>query len=144
MSSAVASLRARTDRSPRTLGVALGDLLLIGLFVVLGELQHGYDLVADAPRVVGTALPFLVGWALVSILAGVYAPVVHRSVGTAAGRTALAWTGAALVGQALRATSVFPGGFARAFVLVSIGAGLALLVPWRAAVAYVGTRDRAG
>ncbi|EMA53279.1 MULTISPECIES: DUF3054 domain-containing protein [Halococcus] len=140
MSSAVASLRARTDSSPRTLALAVGDLLLISLFVVLGELQHGYDLVADAPRVVGTALPFFLGWALVSILAGVYAPSTSRSVGTAVRRTALAWIGAALIGQALRATPVFPGGFAIAFVLVSLGVGLVLLVPWRAAVAYVSSR----
>jgi len=140
MSSAVASLRARTDRSPPTLGVALGDLLLISLFVVLGELQHGYDLVARAPRVVGTALPFFLGWALVSVLVGAYAPSASRSVGIAVRRTALAWIGAALIGQALRATPVFPGGFAIPFVLVSLGVGLALLVPWRAAVAYVSTR----
>ena len=140
MSSAVASLRARITLSPRTLGVALVDLLLIGLFVVLGELQHGYDLVADAPRVLGTALPFFAGWTLVSVLVGAYAPVVHRSVGTAVGRTALAWLGAVYVGQVLRATSIFPGGFAIPFVLVSLGVGLALLVPWRAAVAYVGDR----
>ncbi|WP_049899779.1 DUF3054 domain-containing protein [Halococcus agarilyticus] len=140
MSSAVASLRARITLSPRTLGVALGDLLLISLFVVLGELQHGYDIVADAPRVLGTALPFFLGWALVSVLVGAYTPVVHRSIGTAAGRTAVAWIGAALVGQALRTTSVFPGESPIPFVLVSLGVGLALLVPWRAAVAYVGTR----
>jgi hypothetical protein len=137
MSSAVASLRARIDASPGTLALALGDLALIALFVVLGELQHGYNLLAQSGRVVGTAIPFVIGWVLTSVVAGVYAPAVYRSVRSAVSRTALAWIGAALIGQALRATSLFHGDFALAFVLVSLGVGLVLLVPWRAAVAFL-------
>lgn len=138
MSSAVASLRSRVDASPGTLALVLGDVALISLFVVLGELQHGYDLLADADRVVGTAIPFLVGWGLASVLAGVYAPAVSHSVRYAVTRTALAWVGAALVGQLLRATPLFHGQFALPFVLVSLGVGLLLLVPWRGAVAFSG------
>jgi hypothetical protein len=134
----VASLRARIDISPRTLAVALGDVALIGLFVAIGELQHGYDLLAQPGRVVGTALPFLIGWGVAAVLAGVYAPSVYRSLRSAVARTALAWTGGALIGQALRATSVFHGDFAVTFMLVSLGVGLVLLVPWRAAVGYLG------
>lgn len=140
MSSAVATLRSRLDVSPGTAALAAGDLALISLFVVLGELQHGYALLAEAGRVVGTALPFLIGWALVSIPAGVYAPAPRRSVRTVLVRTALAWVGAALVGQALRATPFFHGGFALPFVLVSLGVGLVLLVPWRVAVAVLSAR----
>ena len=136
MSSAVASLRARIDASPTTFALALGDFALIALFVVLGELQHGYDILARPGRVVGTLIPFLVGWVLASVLAGVYAPTVYRSVRQTVARTVLAWVGAALVGQSLRATSLFHGDFALAFVLVSLGVGLVLLVPWRAVVAF--------
>ena len=136
--SAVASLRTHVDASPRTLAVALGDVALIVLFVALGELQHGYDLLAQPGRVVGTALPFLIGWAVASVPAGVYAPEIYRSLRTAVTRTALAWVGAVLVGQALRATAIFHGDFAVTFMLVSLGVGLALLVPWRAAVGYLG------
>jgi hypothetical protein len=140
MGSDVASSRSRINASPGTLLLALGDVVLIALFIVLGELQHGYDLLAEAGRVVGTAIPFFLGWALTSVLAGVYAPTVYRSVRTAVSRTALAWVGAALIGQALRATTLFNGGFAVAFVLVSIGVGLVLLVPWRASVAFFSGR----
>lgn len=135
MSSAVASLRTRIDASPTTFALAIVDLALVSLFVVLGELQHGYDPIAQVGHVVGTALPFIIGWLLVSTLVGVYAPTVYRSVRTAVPRTVLAWVGAALIGQALRATALFHGDFALAFVLVSIGVGLVLLVPWRTGVA---------
>ena len=43
--------------------------------------------------------------------------------------------------EALRATSLFHGNFALAFVLVSLGVGLVLLVPWRAAVAVLAGRS---
>lgn len=139
MSSAVASLRARIDASQTTLALALGDFALIALFVVLGELQHGYDPFTETGRVAGTAIPFFIGWAVVSVLAGVYTPAVYRVPRNAVLRTALAWVGAALVGQALRATSVFHGDFAPAFVLVSIGVGLFLLLPWRVVIAVLST-----
>ena len=140
MSNAVGSLGGRVDVSGTTLGLAVGDLVLIGLFVVAGELQHGYSLTAQPGRVVGTALPFVVGWVVTSVLAGVYTPSVYRVPRTAVLRTVAAWVGAALVGQALRATSLFHGDFALAFVLVSLGVGLVLLVPWRAAVAVLAGR----
>ena len=141
MSNAVGSLGGRIDVSGTTLGLAVGDLVLIGLFVVAGELQHGYSLTAQPGRIVGTALPFVIGWVVASVLAGVYTPAVYRAPRSAVVRTALAWVGAALVGQALRATALFHGDFALAFVLVSLGVGLVLLVPWRVAVAALAGRS---
>ncbi|WP_435076514.1 DUF3054 domain-containing protein [Halococcus sp. AFM35] len=134
--SAVAS-PPHVDTSPRTLVVAIGDAALILLFIALGELQHGYDLLAQPGRVVGTALPFLIGWGVASVLAGVYTLQIYRSLRRSVVRTALAWVGAVLVGQALRATSIFHGDFAVTFMLVSLGVGLVLLVPWRAAIGYL-------
>ncbi len=126
------------DTSPRTLAAAIGDVALILLFIALGELQHGYGLLAQPGRVVGTALPFLIGWGVASVLVGVYAPQTYRSLRRSVVRTALAWVGAVLVGLALRATSIFHGDFAVTFMLVSLGVGLVLLVPWRAAISYLG------
>lgn len=135
MSRVADSPGARIDRSWATLGLAVGDLLLIAVFVVAGELRHGYGLLAHPERVLGTAIPFFIGWVVVSILIGVYRRSVYTVPRTAALRTALAWVGAALVGQALRATELFHGTFAPAFLLVSLGVGLVLLVPWRAVAA---------
>ncbi|WP_435197270.1 DUF3054 domain-containing protein [Natronomonas sp. EA1] len=118
-----------------TIPVAVGDVLLIGLFVLLGEFQHyGVGMEAIA-RVPGTITPFLLGWLLVAILVGSYAADALADPRTAAARIGLTWIGAALVGQTLRATPQFPGKFAVPFLVVSLLVGLVLLVPYRVLLA---------
>ncbi|MFC7154993.1 DUF3054 domain-containing protein [Halomarina halobia] len=139
MSTTTAALRGRIDASPTTLGLAAGDLLLIGTFALLGVVSHGgRDFALSNPGyVLATALPFLVGWLLVAPAVGLYG--VRESSRTAAVYTVIAWSGAAVVGQALRATALFHGDFAVTFFFVSLGVGFALLVPWRVAVSVVGS-----
>ncbi|WP_330632262.1 DUF3054 domain-containing protein [Halocatena halophila] len=124
---------ARIDRSPETLLVALGDLLLIGLFVLVGELRHwGLEyLLANPMRLVGTATPFLLGWIAGSLILGTYSRTARRTPKTATLYAAGTWLIAVVIGQTLRATSVFHGDFAISFALVSLAVGLVLLVPWR-------------
>lgn len=119
----------------RTAALVLGDVALIALFVVLGEVRH-HSLAQVPTYAPETMAPFLLGWVVTSLLAGVYAPSVRGNVRSVAGRTALAWVGAALIGQAIRATEFVRGNAAPAFVLVSLVVGLALLVPWRVLVAW--------
>lgn len=125
----------RVDFSRATALLALGDVALILLFVLLGEIRHGVDPATQPLRVLGTFAPFFIGWAAVAVLGGVYAREVRFDAKIAAVRTAVVWIFAALVGQALRATPVFHGDADPAFVAVTVLVGLALLVPWRVAVA---------
>lgn len=128
--SALSGLTPRLDRDAvRTFLV--GDVVAILAFVVLGELRHGVDPVTMPGRFAGTAVPFLVGWAVVGALLGAYAASVRRGAGRLAAVTAVAWTGAAAVAQALRATAVFPGDADPVFYLVTVGFGGAILVAWR-------------
>lgn len=120
---------SRVAATPRTALLALGDLALITLFVFMGQQNHGTE------GLLMTAAPFLIGWILIAPLVGLY-DGSRRDVKSTIGLTAGAWLGAALIGQALRATAFFPGGFAIAFVIVSILVGLVLLVPFRGLVAY--------
>jgi hypothetical protein len=123
----------RLSLSRTTAVVAVGDVLCIGLFSVAGVLQHqSGSLVARVPEV---AVPFLVGWAVVGLLAGAFATEALATPREAAARAAVAWLGADLVGQGLRATDLFPGGFDPAFFLVSLFVTGVLLVGWRAAAA---------
>jgi len=137
MGFAVRTVGGRVDLAAVTALVALGDLTCIGAFVVAGEVSHNVDPVASPVYVAETAVPFLVGWALVAVLGGLYAADARRSWRRAVGLTVPAWAAAALVAQAVRATPYVHGGAALPFYLVSVGVGLALLVPWRAATSHL-------
>lgn len=135
------SLRGRVEPSPITVALALGDLTAIGVFVVAGEMSHGYDPVTDAGRVAGTLTPFLVGWVLVSVAGGLYTRDAISSVRRAASMTVPAWAVAVVVAQSLRATPIFPGDVAVAFALVSFAVGGSLLLVWRLLATLVASRD---
>lgn len=141
MASVRTALRHRVDPAPATAVLALGDLVCIAVFVVVGAIEgHGFDPAAQAPRLASTTGTFVLGWALLAIPAGVYADGVRRSLGQAALRIVPAWAGAALVAQGLRALEAVPGRPALTFYLVSVAVGLALLLGWRAVVAVATTR----
>jgi len=136
--SVATSVRHRLDPAPLTVVGAIGDLVCIGVFVGLGATM-GHDISSPA-RIAITFGTFVVGWALASFVAGVHTTDARRSLRSAVGRTVPAWAAAAAVAQALRATGPVPGNAALTFYLVSVGVGLALLVPWRVAVAVFATR----
>lgn len=120
----------RVERSWTTLLLAGGDLVAIAAFVLAGELRH-YEQATALARAPETALPFVVGWAIVGTLAGVYARSGRSSLVDAVGRTAAGWLGAAVVGQLLRATPYLHGEFSPAFALVSVLVPGGMLVAWR-------------
>jgi len=135
MSNAAASLRSRLALSSTTAGIALVDIALIGVFVVVGELSHGISPVESPFRVADTFAPFLIGWVVASVLADAYGYRAFSNAKAAATVAGATWISAALLGQLLRGTALFHGNLSLPFVLVSIGVGLVLLVPWRVLVA---------
>lgn len=144
MSTETGTARARVDASPRSLGLLVGDLLAIGTFVVAGEISHGIDPVAKPVLVADTFAPFCIGWLLVGVVAGAYAPGVERSLRTTLLTVGPAWVGAVVLAQALRATEYFHGDAAVTFALVSLAVGGVLLVGWRLVLAAVTTRSARG
>jgi len=131
------SLRRRVDSVPAMVGLAVGDLLAITVFVVVGEISHGVDPVGQFDRVLGTLLPFLIGLGIVGIGGRLYTMHSIRSPGHAVSMILPAWVGAVIVAQLLRATAVFPGDAAITFAVVSVGVGGVLLISWRAIAAAV-------
>lgn len=123
------------DGLARSVGLAIGDVLLILAFVVAGEIRHDVNPVAQPGVVFDTALPFVGAFLVAAFVAGLYGP--GQPPRETALRTAGAWIAAAVIALALRATPLFHGDFAVAFLLVSIVVGLLLLVPWRVTVAYL-------
>jgi uncharacterized membrane protein YeaQ/YmgE (transglycosylase-associated protein family) len=111
--------------------LALGDLLAVLTFVVVGEITHGIDPLAQPGRVAGTLAPFLIGLAVVTIAGGLYTRDAIRSPRRAVSLIVPAWIGAVVIAQVLRSTSVFPGGAALTFAIVSVLVGGLLLLVWR-------------
>lgn len=124
----------RVELSQTTLVLAVGDVLAIFAFIAAGMLQHGGD-PTNVLALLDAGLPFLIGWLPAAAFTGAYAPAVLRNTRETAFRTGLAWLIADLIGQGLRATSLFGGGFDVAFLVVSLVVGGLLLVVWRAVIA---------
>lgn len=121
----------RFDRSATT-GVLLAvDLALIALQLSYGLVVHGTDPLAVPLYAAETVAPFLLGWLLVAPTLGVYTARTRGSLTETALSVGIAWSVAALIGVGLRATPWLVGGAPLAFVLVTIGTGLATLLPWR-------------
>lgn len=140
--SVATAARRRIDRSSKTALLATGDVAAILVFVAAGEYTHGYNPLVDVGRVAGTFAPFLIGWLLVAGAAGLYATDAPGTLREAAGVTLLAWVGAVVIAQALRATALFHGGAALTFALVSVGVGGLLLVVWRGVAALTLETER--
>ncbi|MFB6082798.1 MAG: DUF3054 domain-containing protein [Halorientalis sp.] len=132
-------IRSRVDPSAATALCLAGDLLAIAVFVVMGEISHGYGL-ANAARIAGTYAQFLLGWLVVATPAGVYATDYRRELTRSMPLLLGAWLGADAVAQALRATPIFPGDAALTFAVVAFLVGGVLLVVWRLTLALITSR----
>ncbi len=118
----------RLALSRRTALLAVGDAAVIGLFVLLGSIEHGT--VAQPARAATTYGTFLAGWLVVAPALGLYA-TASRSRRATAVRTLAAWVPAVVIVQGLRATAAVPGGPALTFAVVATLVGGASLVGWR-------------
>lgn len=117
--------------------VALGDVVLIVLLMAGGLLAHAVDPLADLRYTMRTALPFVIGWAIAAPTLGAYSRLGMKRVSHTVVVVVAAWTAAAVLGAALRASTFFPGDAPTIFVLVTVGTGLLVLLPWRVAVWFV-------
>lgn len=125
----------RITSEPFVAALAVADALVVTGFVGFGLYTHGIEPWAFPEYTLRTATPFVVGWGILAPLLGAY----HRRVLESARRTVAvagaAWIAASLLGGAIRATSLFPGGAPPSFLLVNAVIGLGFVLPWRLAVA---------
>lgn len=122
---------ALVEPTPATALLAIGDAVAIVTFAVAGAFSHHPDPLGNPAVVAEISAPFLVGWAAVAVVAGLYARDAVTSIRTAAIRTVPAAVLGVGVGLALRATPWFRGGVAPTFVLVAVVVTGSLLVGWR-------------
>lgn len=121
----------------RTVGLLVGDLVVLALFIAAGLLEHNVAPWEYPVYSVLTAVPFVSAWLLVAPTLGAYADRTVESVRTTIVLVTVIWTVASLVGGAIRATTYFHGNAPPSFLAVNIGVGLLLLVPWRLSVAVL-------
>jgi hypothetical protein len=122
--------------------LVVGDIIIFLVFAAIGRRSH-----EQASNVLGTAvtaLPFAVGWFLISPLMGAYRRVLMANPGKMALRTFLAWLAAWPVAMALRVIFVDHGNIALkslvSFSIVTLITNSILLQLWRVPFAFVNRR----
>lgn len=122
-------LARRIDAAAAPLAVV--DLLALAAVLTFGVIRHnGVDYLSTSTGAwLLTLVPFLVGWAVASPLVGAYSAGAAESAKAAIPLAVRAWVPAAAIGFALRASSLFAGGFEVIFgVVVFTTGGVALVV----------------
>mgnify|MGYP006290117341 CR=1 FL=1 len=124
-------LARRIDAGAAPLAVA--DVLALAAVLTIGVINHnGVEyLTADPVGWLLTLVPFLVGWAVAAPLIGAYSAGAAESAKAAIPLAVRAWVPAAVVGFALRASPLFPGGFQVTFGVVMLLTGAVALVAGR-------------
>lgn len=140
MAQVVSTLRRRVDPAPLTGLVAAGDVLLILLWVAIGQQFHGAPPLEYPGRLLGNVAPFLIGWTITAFVGGLYTSDAWEFPIRAVSWTVPAWTVTVVIAVLLRGTALFPGTLAPVFGLVSLLVGLTFLVPWRVLVSVFGNR----
>ena len=135
------TMDAVETQDTRRVLVGIVDVMVVVSLVVVGQLHHGVNPLADPVTSAGTVIPFVVGWLVVAPLAGVYTSQNRASPHRALRLTAVAWIAAANVGLILRQSPLFDGGIVWPFALVMTGTGLVVLVGWRVGYAVYFAED---
>jgi hypothetical protein len=106
--------------SADALPLAVVDILAIAIVVTGGTAYHAsVGVIVGAPAyLLGVLLPFLVGWAVVAVPVGAYAPGAAESAKAAVPLGIRAWVPAVAVALVIRATPFAPGGVHISFVVV--------------------------
>ncbi|RQG96253.1 DUF3054 domain-containing protein [Natrarchaeobius oligotrophus] len=133
------SADAVVERSVLPLGVV--DVALLVALIVVGQLSHGIDPISDPVASLETVAPFVLGWIVASLLAGVYTSKTSSSIGRTVRTISVTWLAAANVGFVLRTSPTVTGGTEWPFALVMTGFGLIVLVGWRVGYAAYVARD---
>ncbi|MFP8954340.1 DUF3054 domain-containing protein [Natrialbaceae archaeon A-arb3/5] len=118
--------------------LAVGDVALLSGLVAVGQLTHGVNPITEPVASLETIAPFVIGWLVVTAIAGTYTRGISPSLLETARTITVVWLAAANVGFLLRASPAFTGSTVWPFPLVMVGLGLVVLGGWRLlATAYL-------
>ena len=125
------SIAPRTWQEPAALILGGGDVALLLMFAVIGRWNHHELSAGGLAAILGTAAPFVVGWALAASLLGTYDRRSFASLRSSIERLLVVWPVALAVGLCIRsiADHEIP---AAAFIVVALLFNLLTLSIWRA------------
>ncbi len=109
--------------------LAAGDVLMLGLFVLLGERDHAISDPQPVLRWLITTAEFALPWLIAAWALGTYR--AELSTRTLLGKTITAWLIAAPLGALLRSYVNGSGAIASTFLVVTLCVGVAMLLVWR-------------
>jgi len=123
-------LEQRLDAS--TWPIAVGDLVVLPLFLLAGTLRHWTvtQLQADPLIYVTAAGPFVLGWLVCAPLVGAYSPGGGSAPNSSIPLAVRSWVPAAVLAIAVRVGAGF-GGADPIFAAVMLLGGAVVLTVWR-------------
>lgn len=138
----VKSIAPRTRQEPAALIVGGGDVALLLTFAVIGRWNHHELSTGGLAAILGTAAPFVAGWAGAASLLGTYHRGSLASVRSSIERLLVTWPVALAVGLCIR--SIADGEIpAAALMVVALMFNLLTLSVWRVlAVTWLQMRQR--
>lgn len=124
-------LDQRLDAS--TWPIAIGDLVALLAFLLVGTLQHSTleQLQADLTIYLFAAGPFVLGWIVCAPLVGAYSPGGGSAPNSSIPLAIRSWIPAVLVGLVVRAFAVPGRGAEITFAVVMLVGGAVVLAGWR-------------
>lgn len=125
----------------RILILAAGDLALLLLFILLGQIDH--STLNESNPIAGalpTFAPLAIAWLVIAFLLRAF-PREPQGLASFLAHTLLAWLIAAPLGLLLRAT-LLDRTVATPFLLVTLGLGGLMLLTWRAVFWLLAMRRR--
>jgi hypothetical protein len=119
---------------PKLTTLLIGDIIMLVLFVLIGQLDHQVQDPQPVLRLIATAVVFAVPYLICASLLGAYqsakTPLLFA-------RAANAWLVAAPLGALLRSFMNGSGVILAPFLAVALAMGLLFLFVWRAIYVFV-------
>jgi histidinol dehydrogenase len=124
-------LEQRLDAS--TWPIAVGDVVVLLLFLLAGTLQHWApgQLQTDPVIYAYAAGPFVLGWLVCAPLVGAYSPGGGSAPNSSIPLAIRSWIPAAVVGLVVRVVVVPNRGFDPIFAAIMLVGGALVLAVWR-------------
>lgn len=109
----------------------IGDWLALGLFVFLGQLDHGMIGSGSLPRLLKTSAIIVLPWTAIALLWGAYKLTPEMTFRAFCGRSLTAWLVAIPLALLLRACIQGQATIVIIFMAVVMGVGGIFLLIWR-------------